>query len=176
MILLELFYIFAIIGFTSFTGVSMVPLINSEMINHGWMTATEVLDIIAIAEMTPGPLGINCATFAGIRVAGIAGAICATTGVLMPTYTICLLASVFFTRFKKNRLLQNALSGVRPVSVGLIVATLVMLSANSFLPNMLPDWTSIIIGGVIALLIWKWDLSVPKLIIISAVMGLLVVR
>jgi len=176
MIILELFYIFAIIGFTSFTGVSMVPLINAEMINHGWMTAAEVLDIIAIAEMTPGPLGINCATFAGIRVAGIVGAICATMGVLMPTFTICLLASVFFTRFKKNKLLQNALSGVRPVSVGLIAATLVSLSENSYFANMLPDWTSIIIGSVIAYLIWKRDLSVPKLIIISAAMGLLIVR
>lgn len=176
MIILELFYIFAIIGFTSFTGVSMVPLINAEMINHGWMTAAEVLDIIAIAEMTPGPLGINCATFAGIRVAGIAGAICATTGVLMPTFTVCLLAAIFFTRFKKNKLLKNALSGVRPVSVGLIAATLVSLSTNSYFANMLPDWPSIIIGGVIVYLIWKRDLSVPKLIIISAAMGLLIVR
>lgn len=70
MILLELFWSFCKIGFTSFGGLSMVPLINSEMISHSWMTASEVSDIVAIAEMTPGPLGLNCATFAGIRVAG----------------------------------------------------------------------------------------------------------
>ena len=65
MILLELFWSFCKIGFTSFGGLSMVPLINSEMLSHGWMTLSEVSDIVAIAEMTPGPLGLNCATFAG---------------------------------------------------------------------------------------------------------------
>ena len=64
MILWELFITFCKIGFTSFGGLSMVPLINSEMLGHGWMTATEVSDIVAIAEMTPGPLGLNCAIFA----------------------------------------------------------------------------------------------------------------
>ena len=67
MILLELFWSFCKIGFTSFGGLSMVPLINSEMLSHGWMTLSEVSDIVAIAEMTPGPLGLNCATFAGTR-------------------------------------------------------------------------------------------------------------
>ena len=75
MILLELFWSFCKIGFTSFGGLSMVPLINSEMLSHGWMTLSEVSDIVAIAEMTPGPLGLNCATFAGTRVAGLAGAV-----------------------------------------------------------------------------------------------------
>ena len=64
MVLLELFVSFLKIGFTSFGGLSMIPLITSEMTAHGWMTASEVSDIVAIAEMTPGPLGLNCATFA----------------------------------------------------------------------------------------------------------------
>ena len=85
MIYIELFVSFLLIGFTSFGGMSMIPLINAEMLSHGWMTATEVSDIVAIAEMTPGPLGINCATFAGTRVAGIPGALCASLGVLAPT-------------------------------------------------------------------------------------------
>ena len=71
MVLLDLFTAFVKIGFTSFGGLSMIPLISSEMTINGWMTSTEVLDIVAIAEMTPGPLGINAATFAGMRVAGI---------------------------------------------------------------------------------------------------------
>ncbi|MBQ4470376.1 MAG: chromate transporter, partial [Synergistaceae bacterium] len=70
MLLLELFWSFVKIGFTSFGGLSMIPLISGEMISHGWMTASEVSDIVAIAEMTPGPLGLNCATFAGMRAAG----------------------------------------------------------------------------------------------------------
>ena len=75
MILLELFWSFCKIGFTSFGGLSMVPLISHEMLTHQWMSTSEVSDIVAIAEMTPGPLGLNCATFAGTRVAGLAGAV-----------------------------------------------------------------------------------------------------
>ena len=73
MVFFELFWSFCKIGFTSFGGLSMVPLINSEMVSHGWMSVSEVSDIVAMAEITPGPLGLNCATFAGMRVAGILG-------------------------------------------------------------------------------------------------------
>ena len=65
MVLLELYISFVKIGFTSFGGLSMIPLISSEMLSHGWMTASEVSDIVAIAEMTPGPLGLNSATCPG---------------------------------------------------------------------------------------------------------------
>ena len=75
MLYLELFLSFLLIGFTSFGGMSMIPLINGQMLSHGWMTAQEVADIVAIAEMTPGPLGLNCATFAGSRTAGALGAL-----------------------------------------------------------------------------------------------------
>ena len=93
MVLLNLFISFVKIGFTSFGGLSMIPLITSEMTTHQWMTSAEVSDIVAIAEMTPGPLGLNCATFAGIRTAGIAGAVAANLGALTPTLTLCLLAA-----------------------------------------------------------------------------------
>ena len=69
--LLELFWSFLKIGFTSFGGLSMIPLISGEMVSHGWMTNSEVSDIVAIAEMTPGPLALNCATFAGLKTAGV---------------------------------------------------------------------------------------------------------
>lgn len=82
MVLIDLFISFLKIGFTSFGGLSMIPLITSEMTEHSWMTASEVSDIVAIAEMTPGPLGLNCATFAGMRTAGIAGAVAANLGAL----------------------------------------------------------------------------------------------
>ena len=103
MILLELFWSFCKIGFTSFGGLSMVPLINSEMLSHGWMTLSEVSDIVAIAEMTPGPLGLNCATFAGTRVARLAGAVSASLGVLSPTLLICAAAAVMFEKFRGIR-------------------------------------------------------------------------
>ena len=88
MVLLELFWSFVKIGFTSFGGLSMIPLITSEVLSHGWMTAAEVSDIVAIAEMTPGPLGLNCATFAGIHAAGLPGAVAANLGALSPTLSL----------------------------------------------------------------------------------------
>ena len=84
MMFLELFLSFLKVGFTSFGGLSMVPLISSEMVSHGWMTAQEVTDLLAIAEMTPGPFGLNCATFAGMNAAGVPGAVIANLGVLAP--------------------------------------------------------------------------------------------
>ena len=116
MVLLELFISFLKIGFTSFGGVSMVPLINSEMLSHGWMNAQEVSDIVAIAEMTPGPLGMNSSTFAGIRVAGIPGAIIAMLGILFPTLTIGFAAVVFFQKFRK--FCRNTFCSVISINLG----------------------------------------------------------
>ena len=113
MILLELFWSFCKIGFTSFGGLSMVPLINSEMLSHGWMTLSEVSDIVAIAEMTPGPLGLNCATFAGTRVAGLAGAVSASLGVLSPTLLICAAAAVMFEKFRESDFMKKVMYGIR---------------------------------------------------------------
>ena len=80
MVLLELFVSFLKIGFTSFGGLSMIPLITSEMTAHGWMTASEVSDIVAIAEMTPGPLGLNCVMFAGHAHGRLFGRDCGESG------------------------------------------------------------------------------------------------
>lgn len=71
--LVQLFFAFARIGFTSFGGTSMIPLILDEMSSHGWMSADDLTNLIAIAEMTPGSLGVNCATFAGTQTAGTIG-------------------------------------------------------------------------------------------------------
>ena len=119
MILLQLLWSFTKIGFTSFGGLSMIPLISSEMQVHQWMTAEEVSDIVAIAEMTPGPLGLNCATFAGMRTAGLPGAIAANLGVLMPTLTVCALAALFFQRFRNSPVMRRVMVGVRPACVGI---------------------------------------------------------
>lgn len=85
--LFQLFFAFAKIGFTSFGGTSMIPLIMEEMLSHNWMTADDVANIVAIAEMTPGSLGVNCATFAGTQTAGVLGGTAAVIGVLTPTLT-----------------------------------------------------------------------------------------
>lgn len=169
----QLFWSFCKIGFTSFGGLSMIPLINSEMLGHGWMTSTEISDIVAIAEMTPGPLGLNCATFAGIRVAGLFGAAAANLGILTPTFTICAAAAVFFEKFKDSSILQHIMTAVRPVCVGLIWAVIISLCQTNYMVSGTVSIPGILIGilGVILLVRFKW--SIPKVICTAAVLGVI---
>lgn len=176
MVLVELFLSFLLIGFTSFGGLSMIPIINSEMIRHGWMTALEVSDIVAIAEMTPGPLGLNSATFAGIRVAGIPGALAATLGVLVPSITTTIIAAMFLKKFKDNHWMKSAMYGIRPVSIGLILATILGLSLENYIDKSAIYWQSAFIGIAMAFLIYKFKFSVPKIIVIAAILGIILVR
>ena len=175
MICLELFLSFLLIGFTSFGGMSMVPLINDQMLSHGWMTSSEVADIVAIAEMTPGPLGINCATFAGARTAGIAGALAASLGVLVPTLTLGMLAAMFLKRFKESRIMGSALYGIRPVCIGMIFAVMVQQSMTNYAGALfgLISWPALATGLACLLVLLRFKWSVPKTIALAAAMGLL---
>lgn len=172
MVYLELFWSFVQIGFTSFGGLSMIPLISSEVLGHGWMTASQVTDIVAIAEMTPGPLGLNCATFAGMQAAGIPGAIAANLGVMAPSLTLTVLAAVFFYRFKENRIMKRILLGVRPACLGMIIGMLVSMTLNNYLPEGSVNLRALIIGCINLVLLLKFQMSIPKVITISAAMGL----
>ena len=172
-VLFQLFWSFCQIGVTSFGGMSMVPLINDEMVSHGWMNVSEVSDIIAIAEMTPGPLGLNCATFAGMRVAGILGAIISVLGVLAPTFTLCALAAVFFEKFKNSRALKNIMVGVRPAALGIIVAVMIDLSRTNYLVDGVFAWRTAVIALIAFYLLARRKWSVPKVIVLSALLGLL---
>ena len=177
MILLELFWSFCKIGFTSFGGLSMVPLINSEMLSHGWMTLSEVSDIVAIAEMTPGPLGLNCATFAGTRVAGIAGAVCASLGVLSPTLLLCAVVAVAFEKFRDSAFMRKVMFGVRPAGLGLILAVLCSLAMTNYLsPAGAVSPVSALIGVLALVALLKCKVSIPMVILASALLGLLLVR
>ena len=174
MLLLELFWSFVKIGFTSFGGLSMIPLISAEMISHGWMTASEVSDIVAIAEMTPGPLGLNCATFAGMRAAGILGAFIANMGALSPTFTLCAVAAIFFDHFRDNKRLGQVMTGVRPACVGMVAGVVIDLALVNYV-NALgsPDVPSIVLGIVDLVLLLKFKLSIPKVLMFSAFVGII---
>ena len=171
MVFLKLFLSFLKIGFTAFGGATMVPLVNAEMIAHGWMTIDEVGDIVAIAEMTPGPLGTNCATFAGMRVAGVPGAIVAVLGVLMPTFTIAVVASFFLEKFKDNRYLEGALTGIRPASIGMIISIILSMGIQNYVA-----WQPAVIGVIAFIMLIKLKLGVPWVVVTSAALGMLLVR
>ena len=166
--LLKLFWSFVKIGFTSFGGLSMIPLISHEVVSNGWMSLSEVSDIVAIAEMTPGPLGLNCATFAGIHAAGIPGAIAANLGVLMPTFTLTALAAVFFKKFQDSRRLNQLL-----VCVGLLLGVIASFCQTNYVVDSAVSLPAILIGLIDLLLLLKWKLSVPKVILLSAALGLI---
>ena len=173
MLLLELYWSFVKIGFTSFGGLSMIPLISSEMTSHGWMTASEVSDIVAIAEMTPGPLGLNCATFAGVRAAGILGALIANLGALTPTLTLCVVAAIFFEHFMNNKRLSQIMRGVRPSCVGMVIGIIVELSIVNYSDASKIHWPSLILGAVDLILLMRFKISIPKVLLFSAVAGII---
>lgn len=175
MIYLELFVSFLLIGFTSFGGMSMIPLINDQMLSHGWMTSQEVADIVAIAEMTPGPLGLNCATFAGTRTAGIPGALVASLGVITPSLTVTMLVAMFLAKFKESRLMGEALYGIRPVCIGMIFAVIIQQSMVNYAGTLLGflSWPAVVIGLVSLLVLFRFQWSVPKTIVLAAVLGLI---
>ena len=172
MIYLEIFISFLKIGFTSFGGLSMVPLITSEMLSHGWMTQSQVTDIIAIAEMTPGPLGLNCATFAGMKTMGILGAIMANFGVLFPSLTIGGLAAVFIKKFKDSMLMKNMMQGIRPACAGMLIGVASSLALSNYFPNYQIDLVCCSIGIVNFVLLLKYKFSIPKLIFLNAFVGI----
>jgi len=172
-VLFALFWSFLQIGFTSFGGLSMVPLISSEMLGHGWMTAAEVTDIVAIAEMTPGPLGMNCATFAGMQVAGIPGALAATLGVVTPTLTLTAAAAVFFARFRSSPIMGRILTGVRPACLGMIIGIVFSLVSSTCFPEGGFSLAPLLILGVSLYLLAARKWGVPAVIVTAAVIGLL---
>ena len=173
--ILELYLVFLKIGFCSFGGLSMIPVINQEMVNHGWMTLEEVADIIAIAEMTPGPRGVNAATFAGMRAAGLLGAVAANFGVLTLAFTLCLAAAAFLARLKGNPYLEGFTYGIRPVCVGVMLATCITMAPNYQVAGAVSP-AAVAIGGVGLVLLVKFKWSVPKVIGAAAVLGLLLAR
>lgn len=171
MILIRLFLSFLKIGFSSFGGMTMIPVINDEVLRYGWMTSAQVMDVVAIAEMTPGSLGINCATFAGLQIAGLPGALCATFGVMTPSLTVCLAAAVFIERLRGNRWLEAALKGIRPVSFGMLLSVVVTMS-TVFLDQTHIAWNRVAISAVILFAMKRWSLSIPKSILLAVVLGL----
>ena len=112
----------------------MVPLIEKEMIQtYGWMTQGEFIDIIAISEMTPGPIAINTATFLGYKVAGIPGATVATIAVTLPSFIVLSLIFYSISKFKNSPYIGWIFSGLRPIVLGLIGAAAITIGRGAFI-------------------------------------------
>ena len=184
-ILLDLFLTFFKIGIVSFGGgYAMIPLISDEVVRYG-MTNTEILNFIAVAESTPGPIAINMATFVGASQFGILGAACATLGVVLPSFIIILLIAALITGLLKYAGVKAFLGGIRPVVVGLIISTAivmfltVVLSIETVYSSVNFEWRALLIFGLVAGVHfgykkWKGKVISPIiLILISAVLGII---
>ncbi len=122
-ILVSLYLSFVKVGlFTIGGGYAMIPLMEAEVISvHGWLSASEFLDVIAIAEMTPGPVSINAATFIGYKMAGVAGSLVASLGVITPSLVLLLILSKVLLKVIQNPAAEKFINGLRSAMVALIL-------------------------------------------------------
>lgn len=134
MIYVELFWNFLMIGALSFGGgYGMISLVRETVLGHGWLTEGEFLSFIAVSESTPGPLAINMATFIGASQGGFWGALCATLGVVLPSFVIILLIASVLQNLMKYAGVNAVLGGVRPCVVAMILATAINMALSTLL-------------------------------------------
>lgn len=141
MIFLQLFYEFFKTGlFAVGGGLATLPFLEDISQRTGWFTSAQLADMLAISESTPGPIGVNMATYVGFETAGILGALCATVGLVMPSVIIIVLVSKVLAKFRTNTYVEAAFYGLRPASVamvasagiGVAMTTLLNLTASGF--------------------------------------------
>lgn len=142
-IFLDLFLTFFKIGaFTFGGGYAMLPLMQEEVVNHGWMELADVINFIAVSESTPGPFAINMATYVGSEIGGafglagsIFGSFCATFGVVLPSFVVILIVAKCFERFKSSKVVKGCMTGLKPAVVGLIGSAIISVLITVFIPN-----------------------------------------
>lgn len=148
--LLEIFFVFAKIGaFTIGGGYAMIPIIQREMSQRGWIPDEELPDIVALSQSAPGVMAVNISIFAGHRLRGIKGSIAATLGSITPSFLIILAIAMFFTAFRDNIWVEKAFKGIRPVVISLIAVPMVNMARKSC-----TTW-------------WKWLLAIGTLLLVA---------
>ena len=175
MIYLELFISFLKIGLFSFGGgYAAMPLIRDQVVtSHQWLSMPEFTDLVTISQMTPGPIAINSATFVGIKIAGIPGALTATLGCILPSCVIVLLIAKLYLKYRNMDLLQGVLGSLRPAVVAMIASAGVSILITAFWGSMErislsgTDWGLVFIFVVCVLLLRKCRMN-PVLVIVLA--------
>ena len=191
MILLRLFAEFFLVGLMAFGGgMATVPFLQELSTRTGWYSAAELADMIAISEATPGPIGVNLATYTGFKTAGLPGVVAATFGIVAPSVIIILIITKVLQRFRENKDVDSAFYGLRPASCALICTSVVMLLRNVLLDpvveagvavqgklavfNWLLDWRALILLAVLIPPVLKTKLHPLIFLVIAAVVGIIV--
>ena len=174
-ILLELFLTFAKIGlFTFGGGLAMISLIENKCVDEKkWITHDEMMDVTVIAESTPGPIAINCATFVGYKRGGFLGAVAATLGVVLPSFVIIYIISVFLDNFLELTVISNAFKGIK-IAVGFLILD----AAFNIIKKMQKNTRSLsfMIASFLLMLlvnVFSWNFSSISLILIVAAVSLM---
>ena len=182
MIYLQLFLEFAKISLVCVGGgYASMPLIQSTVVDtYHWLTLPEFIDIFTISQMTPGPIGINAATFAGMKIAGVAGAICATMGFVTPSIFLCIALAKIIFKYGDLGAIHGILNGLRPAVMALIAAacvSFILLAVwdveeipENFSTTFNPIGAIILIGALIAV---RMKIGVIKVLIATGIAGLL---
>ena len=155
-------------------GHASIPVVQTEIVEiKHWMSIEEFSNLLAMDELTPGPLAINCATFVGKHLAGIPGAIAATVGCIIPSCVIALIFAKMYKKYFQNKIFANSIRGLRCMVIALLVYTTIYLFSGTILPNGFVQYKSLIIF-IIALLILEFIKPNPLLVIIgSGILGLI---
>ncbi|NLE14927.1 MAG: chromate transporter [Spirochaetales bacterium] len=176
MIYLQLFWEFFKIGLFSIGGgLATLPFLYALAETHPhWLTAKQIADMIAVSESTPGPIGINMATFAGYQAAGLAGGLIATLGEITPSVIIIIFIARFLGRFDKNQHVKDAFYALRPAVVGLISYAGLMLLSVTVFPEQQFKLKEAVLYAVLVVLVLRFKKAHPLLwIVLGAIAGLL---
>ncbi len=168
MVYLQLFWAFFKIGLFGFGGgAAMIPLIQFELVEHyEWVTSAEFTNMVAISQMTPGPIGINCATYAGYLASGnVLGSALATFALVLPSFIIMMIVARMIQKMKDNPYMEAAMRGLRPAIVGLIAAAALLLVNEETFGENCADWVSWLLFAV-AFVATKWLKVHPILLIL----------
>ena len=163
MIYLQLFLSFLQIGLFSFGGgYAAMPLIQGQVVTlHGWLTMSEFTDLITISQMTPGPIAVNSATFVGMKIAGIPGAVVATAGCILPSCIIVTILARLYLKYRQMDLLQGVLKSLRPAVVAMIASAGILILKDAFwgsgesMSLTGTEWSMVVIFGICVLLLLK---------------------
>ena len=188
MLYVQLFYTFFLIGLFGFGGgYAMISMIQGEVVtNHHWMSMGEFTDIVAVSQMTPGPIGINSATYVGYTAVvnaggahwmGVLGSATATFAVVLPSFILMLLIAKFLMKYKHHPIVEHVFSGLRPAVVGLLAAAclLLMTPENFSTPSESPwqFWISIAIFVLTIVACQVYKINPIRVLLFCALVGIL---
>lgn len=177
MIYLQLFLSFLQIGMFSFGGgYAAMPLIQGQVVTlHGWLTMSEFTDLITISQMTPGPIAVNSATFVGMKIAGIPGAVVATAGCILPSCIIVTILARLYLKYRNLDLLQGVLKSLRPAVVAMIASAGILILKDAFWGSgesillTETEWSMVVIFGICVLLLRKTKLNPVWVMVLAGV-------